>query len=211
LIFWFRRENFDKVVRRAHCATPHTPCRRTRYSIPLFIKSPRLGYLLQCHRNLNSGHSSVDAAAGGVRRRAVNSSMLVIGVVAVAIACAKHPAALSNQVVSMLSARTLKLNTLQPRTFSKTWNRQKKVLFWIFTMFWYGAIIALLLPVLLALFFYFPNMAPQQPLKSTGHIYATASGPRIHWYSLGKGRPDPTGLKKISNTFDVLVYLLPNY
>jgi hypothetical protein len=54
-----------------------------------------------------------------VRRRAVNSFMQVIGVVAVAMACAKHPAALSNQVVSMLSARTLKLNTLQPRTFSK--------------------------------------------------------------------------------------------
>jgi hypothetical protein len=79
-------------------------------------------------------------------------------------------------------------------------------------MFRYGAIIALLLPVLLALFFHFPNMAPQQPLKSTGHIYATASGPRIHWYSLyGKGRPDPTGPEKISDTFDVLVYLLPDY
>jgi hypothetical protein len=34
---------------------------RTCSMIPLFIKCPRLGYLLRSHRNSNSGHSSVDA------------------------------------------------------------------------------------------------------------------------------------------------------
>jgi hypothetical protein len=79
-------------------------------------------------------------------------------------------------------------------------------------MFRYGAIIALLLSVFLALLFHFPNMAPQEPRKPTSHSYGRTSGPCIHWYSIyGRGRPDPSGPEKISNTFDVLVYLLPDY
>jgi hypothetical protein len=57
-----------RILRRVYCATPHN-CRRTHYAIPLFIKCPRLWYLLRWHRNSNSGHSSVDAAAGGVLRK----------------------------------------------------------------------------------------------------------------------------------------------
>jgi hypothetical protein len=78
-------------------------------------------------------------------------------------------------------------------------------------MFRYGAIIAILLSVFLALFFHFPSMTPQQALKPTSHSYGLTSGPFIHWYSTPqRRRPDPSGPEKISNTFDVLVYLLPD-
>jgi hypothetical protein len=79
-------------------------------------------------------------------------------------------------------------------------------------MFRYGAITAILLSVFLALLFHFFNMRPQQPLKPTNHSYGLTSEPYIHWYSTPRRQgPDPSEPEKISDTFDVLVYLLPDY
>jgi hypothetical protein len=76
----------------------------------------------------------------------------------------------------------------------------------------YGAITAILLSVFLALLFHFSNMRPQQALKPTNHSYGLTSEPCIHWYSTPqRRRPDPGEPEKISDTFDILVYLLPDY
>jgi hypothetical protein len=56
--------------------TPPAAALAIRY--PYLSNAPRLGYPLQCHRNPNSGHSSVDAAAGVLRRRAANSSSVLL-------------------------------------------------------------------------------------------------------------------------------------
>jgi hypothetical protein len=43
------------LCRRIHPSVPHTPCRRTRCVMPLFIKYPRLDCPLGCHRKFNVG------------------------------------------------------------------------------------------------------------------------------------------------------------
>jgi hypothetical protein len=76
LMVWHQQMGFNTD----RCLEEFTALRRTppaavfgmRY--PYLLNTPHLRYILWCHIISNSGHSSIDAAAGGVRRSAVNSS-----------------------------------------------------------------------------------------------------------------------------------------
>jgi hypothetical protein len=67
--FTLHNNRLDRMVicRRVNRATPATPCRRTHYAIPLFIKCPRSSHHLERYRNLSPGHPSAIAAVCGAR------------------------------------------------------------------------------------------------------------------------------------------------